>query len=109
MDTNFSFEYKFRDSNKPNEISPIIIMLHGYGSNENDLFSFASHIPENYKIISLRAPYPIAYGGYSWYDFGMDDEMKVHFYNRAARSPSHIFVALWKDESTPQEGRCRVA
>ena len=75
MDPNFSFEYKFRDSDKPNEISPIIIMLHGYGSNENDLFSFASHIPENYKIISLRAPYPIAYGGYSWYDFGMDDKM----------------------------------
>ena len=85
MDPNFSFEYKFRDSDKPNEISPIIIMLHGYGSNENDLFSFASHIPENYKIISLRAPYPIAYGGYSWYDFGMDDKMNFQINLKQAK------------------------
>ncbi len=75
MSSNFSFEYRFRDSNNPNELSPIIIMLHGYGSNEEDLFSFASHIPGYYKIISLRAPYTISYGGYSWYDFGIDNKM----------------------------------
>ena len=73
MSDKFVFEFNFRDSNNSDELSPLVIMLHGYGSNEDDLFSFASHIPENYKIISLRAPYSLPFGGYSWYDISSDD------------------------------------
>ena len=69
----YSFEYNFRDSIDSDKLSPLVIMLHGYGSNEDDLFSFASDLPENYKIISLRAPYPLAYGGFSWYDINLDN------------------------------------
>ena len=67
-----SFEYRFRDSIDSDKLSPLVIMLHGYGSNEDDLFSFASDLPENYKIISLRAPYSLPYGGFSWYDINLD-------------------------------------
>ena len=73
MSDKFVFEFNFRDSNNSDELSPLVIMLHGYGSNEDDLFSFADHIPVNYKIISLRAPYSLPYGGYSWYDINSDD------------------------------------
>ena len=73
MNDKFVFEFNFRDSNNSDELSPLVIMLHGYGSNEDDLFSFANHIPGNYKIISLRAPYSLPYGGYSWYDISSDD------------------------------------
>jgi len=73
MSDKFVFEFNFRDSNNSDELSPLVIMLHGYGSNEDDLFSFANHIPGNYKIISLRAPYSLPYGGYSWYDISSDD------------------------------------
>ena len=68
-----SFEYRFRDSIDSDKLSPLVIMLHGYGSNEDDLFSFASDLPENYKIISLRAPYSLPYGGFSWYDINLDN------------------------------------
>jgi len=67
-----SFEYRFRDSIDSDKLSPLVIMLHGYGSNEDDLFSFASDLPENYKIVSLRAPYSLPYGGFSWYDINLD-------------------------------------
>lgn len=77
MSDKFFFEFNFRDSNDSNELSPLVIMLHGYGSNEDDLFSFADHIPGNYKIISLRAPYSLPYGGYSWYDINMDENMNI--------------------------------
>ena len=40
------------------ENAPLLVMLHGYGSDENDLFSFASELPEELFIISIRAPYP---------------------------------------------------
>ena len=34
-----------------NKIPPAIIMLHGYGSDENDLFSFANELPEKYAMV----------------------------------------------------------
>ena len=34
-------EYKIRKSAIENQKNPSIILLHGYGSDENDLFSFA--------------------------------------------------------------------
>lgn len=56
--------------------NPAILLLHGYGSNEEDLFSFASELPEEYFIISARAPFDMAYSGYAWYaiDFTADEK-----------------------------------
>ncbi len=72
-----SFEYRFRDSIDTNKSSPLVLMIHGYGSNEDDLFSFASDLPKNYKIISLRAPYSLPYGGFSWYDINVDNDSNI--------------------------------
>ena len=47
-------------------------MLHGYGSNEEDLFSFASELPEELLIISVRAPLTLGYGSYAWYTIHFD-------------------------------------
>jgi phospholipase/carboxylesterase len=38
--------------------------MHGYGSNEEDLFSFSEELPEEYYVISARAPYDLQYGSY---------------------------------------------
>jgi phospholipase/carboxylesterase len=47
-------------------------MLHGYGSDENDLFSFASELPKELFIISVRAPYPMQPFGNAWYAIHFD-------------------------------------
>ena len=54
------------------ENAPLLIMCHGYGSDENDLFSFASELPEELFIISLRAPYPMQPYGNAWYAINFD-------------------------------------
>ncbi len=46
---------------------PLLILLHGLGSNEQDLFSFAPQLDPRYLIISVRAPLPYDYGGYAWF------------------------------------------
>ncbi|BAO77225.1 alpha/beta hydrolase [Winogradskyella sp. PG-2] len=56
------------------ENAPLLIMCHGYGSDENDLFSFASELPEELMIISLRAPYPMQPYGNAWYAINFDSE-----------------------------------
>ncbi len=47
----------------------MLILMHGYGSDEKDLFELAKAFPENYFIVSPRAPY-VATGtnGYQWYE-----------------------------------------
>jgi len=54
------------------ENAPLLIMLHGYGSNEEDLFSFATELPKELFIISLRAPYDLMPYGYAWYAINFD-------------------------------------
>ena len=34
--------------------NPLLLLLHGYGSNEEDLFSFASELPNEYYAASGR-------------------------------------------------------
>jgi len=54
------------------ENAPLLLMLHGYGSDHNDLFSFASELPEQYAIISLKAPIAIQPHGNAWYPIYFD-------------------------------------
>ena len=54
------------------ENAPLMIMLHGYGSDENDLFSFVSELPEELFIISVRAPYSMQPFGNAWYAIHFD-------------------------------------
>ncbi len=54
------------------EKTPVLFMFHGYGSDENDLFSFASELPEELCIISVRAPHPMQPQGNAWYAIHWD-------------------------------------
>ncbi|NND88247.1 MAG: alpha/beta fold hydrolase [Flavobacteriaceae bacterium] len=67
-----SLEHLYRASSSTNKNAPAIIMLHGFGSDENDLFSFASELPEHYHIISLKAPLPMQPYGNAWYNIYFD-------------------------------------
>lgn len=46
---------------------PIIIFLHGYGSNEEDLFELKGELPGDYNYLSVQAPQFLSPGSYQWY------------------------------------------
>ncbi|MDT8346599.1 MAG: alpha/beta hydrolase-fold protein [Flavobacteriaceae bacterium] len=52
--------------------TPLVLLLHGYGSDENDLFSFANYLPDEWFIVSARAPLSIYPMGYAWYSIYFD-------------------------------------
>ncbi|MDY8135576.1 alpha/beta hydrolase [Aquimarina sp. 2201CG5-10] len=52
--------------------TPVLFMFHGYGSDENDLFSFSSELQDELCIISVRAPYPMQPYGNAWYAIYFD-------------------------------------
>jgi len=67
-----SLHHLIRASNLKEGKPPVIFLFHGYGSNEEDLFSFAAELPEKCCVISARAPYPIEPFGNAWYAINFD-------------------------------------
>ena len=74
------------------ENAPLLIMLHGYGSDENDLFSFANELPEELFIISLKAPYPLQPQGNAWYAINFDAEQNKWNDNDEAKLSMEILI-----------------
>lgn len=66
-------EHNYRPAKSSSTTPPCIIMLHGFGSDENDLFSFASELPDKYAIISLKAPIKLEPYGNAWYNIYFDN------------------------------------
>ena len=59
---------------KTKENPPLLLLLHGYGSNENDLFAFADHLHPSLLVVSLRAPHALPMMGHAWYSIHFDSE-----------------------------------
>ena len=94
---NLSLEYKIREPKIKLDKNPLILLLHGYGSNEEDLFSFATELPDEYYIISARAPYDMQYGAFAWYAINFDaDENKFSDHEQA--KVSRDLIAGFIDE-----------
>ncbi|MGG5507137.1 MULTISPECIES: alpha/beta hydrolase [unclassified Myroides] len=72
METALSINYLIQEPKVKKDKNPLIVLLHGYGSNEEDLFSFASELSEEYYIVSAQAPYPVPPYGYAWYAIHFD-------------------------------------
>lgn len=50
----------------------LLVLLHGVGSNEQDLFALSAQIPDRYYVLSLRAPYRMAPGAFAWFDYSIE-------------------------------------
>lgn len=74
---NSQLEYVVKKPDELNKKSKAIVMLHGYGSNKEDLFSFSDYMnPENF-IFSVQAPLKMDYGAYCWWALNFDDSMNL--------------------------------
>jgi phospholipase/carboxylesterase len=69
---------------------PLLILLHGVGSNEEDLFSFANELPGNFLVISARAPYTMGPGSYAWYQIDYSPGKTIHNTEQEEKSRAAI-------------------
>ncbi|KAF2405857.1 phospholipase/carboxylesterase [Pseudomonas antarctica] len=46
---------------------PLVIFLHGFGSDEHDLFGIKDALPSTWTYLSARAPMPVDPHGYRWF------------------------------------------
>ena len=71
--------------------TPLLVIFHGYGADEADLFSLAGQLPAEFTVASVRAPLQ-AGPGYSWFPLRNDLSYSV-----TAVSESAAAVELWID------------
>lgn len=89
--------YLIREPKVVLDKNPLLLLLHGYGSNEEDLFSFASELPDNYFIVSARAPHPLPPYGNAWYAIDFDANMNK-FSNDEQAIESRDLIVEFIDE-----------
>ncbi len=54
--------------------APLLLLLHGYGANEDDLFGLAPYVDERFLVISARAPVRLGLGMHAWFRLGFTPE-----------------------------------
>ncbi|MFD0835759.1 alpha/beta hydrolase [Mariniflexile aquimaris] len=100
INTSLSLQHIVRKSTL-SQNAPLLIMMHGYGSDENDLFSFSSELPEELFIISVRAPYPMHPYGNAWYAINFDEDQGKWNDNEQA-TESRDLIAKFIDEAVDE-------
>lgn len=63
--------------------TPLLVILHGYGADEADLFSLAAQLPGEFTVASVRGPLQ-AGPGYSWFPLRSDLSYSVSAVTSAA-------------------------
>jgi len=60
--------FTYLDYNRHNDKqSPLLIMLHGWGSNEKDLLGLSHSLDPRLRVVSVRAPMTLAPEMYGWF------------------------------------------
>ncbi|TNE80285.1 MAG: esterase [Bacteroidetes bacterium] len=94
-----SLEYLYREPKVTVEQPPLLILLHGVGSNEKDLFSLAPHLPDSFLIVSARGPITLGANSYAWYQVDFSTGKPV--YDPAQEKASRAKILSFIDELKP--------
>ncbi|MEC5397118.1 alpha/beta hydrolase [Uliginosibacterium sp. H1] len=74
----------------PSHRPPLLILLHGKGSSEVDLFQLADLFDPRFIVLSLRAPFQNASGLYRWYE--RQDTADGSVYNEEEVRASRLYL-----------------
>ena len=81
----------------------LLVLMHGVGSNEQDLFSLAPQIPERFHVLSLRAPFRMGPGSHAWFDFSIEPNGERTI-NEAQEAQSRALAAQAIESAAAQLG-----
>jgi phospholipase/carboxylesterase len=58
----------------------LLVLMHGVGSNELDLFGLAPYVPPQFHVLSLRAPFAMGPTSHAWFQFTVDADGTRHIH-----------------------------
>lgn len=89
------FVVKIREASPKMAVKPVLFLLHGYGSNEEDLFDLSATMDGRYTVYSLRAPLALENGGFGWYRLHWTDDKKIVYdYKEAKKSREKVMAFI---------------
>lgn len=68
----FPLSHVSRPPDDPGTDAPAVLLLHGYGADENDLLPYAEYLPDDLHVLSVRGPHAASGAGYAWMASGPD-------------------------------------
>ncbi|HIG53621.1 MAG TPA: phospholipase [Candidatus Latescibacteria bacterium] len=74
--------------------APLLLLLHGYGSNEEDLIGLAPHLDTRLFCVSARAPYEMDFGGFAWFNIEMGSGVVRIDFAQAMQSLVQIYALV---------------
>src|SRR5690349_4376595 len=100
-----TLHYLVREPKIKSEKPPMLILLHGVGSNEKDLFSFADQLPGKFVVVSARAPITLGGDSYAWFQVNLSTGKRIINAEQAESSRKKIidFIGELKKEITFDE------
>lgn len=69
---------------------PLLVLLHGYGSNEEDLLGLAPYLDARFLIASARAPQVLDFGGFAWFPIDFKPDGLVLRFDQAGAAREKI-------------------
>jgi len=84
--TEGSLYYLIRDAKSGTINPPLMILMHGVGSNEQDMFAFAEHLADNFLILSARGPLTVGPNSFAWFQVDLTTGVSVINYDQAEKS-----------------------
>jgi len=94
-----SLHYIVKQPTVKTENPPILILLHGIGSSEEDLFSFAPSLPGKYLVVSARAPITLSGTSFAWYKMQMSGG-KIIYEQEQEKSSRELLVKFISEIKT---------
>ena len=86
--------YKVRQPHIEAGSPPLLLLLHGIGSNEQDLYGLAPFLDKRFLIISVRAPNTLGPGSYAWFEFNFTPQGPVIKPEQAVASHTALITFL---------------
>jgi phospholipase/carboxylesterase len=81
---------------------PLVVLLHGRGADENDLFELAPAIDPSFAVASVRAPIALAEGGFTWSESSTPGRYLAASLRRSIAAMQAWFDALDDGRPDPQ-------
>lgn len=89
IEVSLKHEVRLSKSDNPSN-DPILVLLHGYGSNEKDLFTFVQYLPENLTLITPQAPIILYENQHAWYNINIDEGSSRYDFNEVKKAKTTI-------------------
>lgn len=89
---NLPLDYLHRPAQEGMQKPWLLVLMHGVGSNADDLFGLADYVPPQFHVLSLQAPNPMGPNAFAWFMFSVNADGSRHI-DAAQEQESRALVA----------------